>query len=140
MPARDMDYTGVPAVAPFASLLNELVDEAAAAKQTTTIEPALNKTDLDNLSQRVAAVLPDIGEAETADVASDASKARDAAKARRNAVVETAARDLFSNTIVWTPHLFSAGLKLMTLGDHSDRLSGLRENMEPDGHPVHTLR
>lgn len=90
MPALDINDSGVPAVGVFASLLHELLDEAAAAKQTTTIEPPLNKADLSNLSQRVSSALPFVSEANK----------DDAAKTRRNAIVETAARDLFSNIIV----------------------------------------
>lgn len=98
MPALEVDDKGVPAVSAFASLLNDLLDEASVAKQTATIEPALNKSDFDDLSHRVSSALPDVGETQPNDGGPD----RDPSKTRRNAIVETAARDLFCKLIVST--------------------------------------
>ncbi|RDA93335.1 hypothetical protein CP533_0305 [Ophiocordyceps camponoti-saundersi (nom. inval.)] len=68
-----------------------LIDEAP---KKSSIEPALNASDFDNLFGRVAESL-----------ASDevASRSREAAKTHQFAVIETAARDLFDRLIAFTP-------------------------------------
>lgn len=93
MPALDIENPGVPAVSEFETLLTELLDEASAAKQTTTIEPALVKSDFVNIHDRVSASL-----AKGADAESNAST--DSLRSRQFALVETAARDFFSKLIV----------------------------------------
>lgn len=95
MPALDIENPGVPAVSEFETLLTELLDEASAAKQTTTIEPALVKSDFVNIHDRVAASL-----AKSADAESNASS--ESLRSRQFALVETAARDFFSKLIATT--------------------------------------
>ncbi|KAL6875942.1 THO complex subunit 1 transcription elongation factor domain-containing protein [Trichoderma longibrachiatum] len=95
MPALDIENPGVPAVSEFETLLTELLDEASAAKQTTTIEPALVKSDFVNIHDRVSASL-----AKGADAESNAST--DSLRSRQFALVETAARDFFSKLIATT--------------------------------------
>src|SRR5690606_2307963 len=67
MPALVIDDLGVPHVTAFGSLLNELLDEAAALKPPVTnrtpsasIEPPINKHDLSNLSGRIASAFSGI--------------------------------------------------------------------------------
>ncbi|KAH8169574.1 THO complex subunit 1 transcription elongation factor domain-containing protein [Sarocladium implicatum] len=100
MPALDIDDAGVPDVASFGALLTDLLREAEAVKQVTTIEPALQKSQFHDLSQRVTACFARSGAtAETE--ATEGSLA--VAKTRRNAIVETAARSLFDRLIASTP-------------------------------------
>lgn len=97
MPTLDIDDAGVPDVASFGALLNDLLREAEAVKPVTTIDPALQKSQFNDLSQRVAACFA--RSAASADPeATDGSLA--VAKTRRNAIVETAARSLFDRLIV----------------------------------------
>lgn len=95
MPALDIENPGVPAVSAFGELLNELLNEASAAKETTTIEPALSKSDFANIFDRVSSSLA------RANIAGTESNApQDSLRSRQFAVVETAARDSFSKLIV----------------------------------------
>ncbi|KAH0490158.1 hypothetical protein TgHK011_001639 [Trichoderma gracile] len=95
MPALDIENPGVPAVSEFETLLTELLDEASVAKQTTTIEPALVKSDFVDIHDRVSASL-----AKSADAESNVSP--DSLRSRQFALVETAARDFFSKLIATT--------------------------------------
>ncbi|RCI13739.1 hypothetical protein L249_7948 [Ophiocordyceps polyrhachis-furcata BCC 54312] len=72
-------------------LLRQLLDEAP---QTSSIEPALNQSDFENLFGRVAESLASDG---------DASRSREAAKTHQFAIIETAARDVFDRLIASTP-------------------------------------
>ncbi|KAH7313313.1 THO complex subunit 1 transcription elongation factor-domain-containing protein [Stachybotrys elegans] len=92
MPALDVDITGIAAVHDVSSLFDELLDNAASVKRLPTIEPPLNKSDFDSLSQRLSTALSKLG-----------AEDGDAAKVRRFAVIETAARDLFARLIATTP-------------------------------------
>lgn len=84
------DNPAAPAVAAFDALLRELLTEAESVKEVSTIEPALSKSDFDDLSGRVSSTatqLPQLeGDKET--------------KGRQYGIIETAARDIFSNLIV----------------------------------------
>ncbi|KAL2202052.1 hypothetical protein CC79DRAFT_1338157 [Sarocladium strictum] len=100
MPALEIDDAGVPDVASFGTLLNELLTEAETVKQATTIEPALQKSQFNDLSRRVGSCFAPAGHAPDTE-ASEGSPA--VAKSRRNAVVETAARSLFDQLIASTP-------------------------------------
>ncbi|KAL6862050.1 THO complex subunit 1 transcription elongation factor domain-containing protein [Trichoderma novae-zelandiae] len=97
MPALDIENPGVPAVSEFENLLTELLDEASAAKQTTTIEPALVKSDFVNIHDRVSASLARSKSAET-----ESNAPADSLRSRQFALVETAARDFFSKLIATT--------------------------------------
>ncbi|KAJ4309448.1 hypothetical protein N0V84_011497 [Fusarium piperis] len=89
------DNPAAPAVAAFDALLRELLAEAENVKDVSTIEPALNKSDFDDLPGRVsstAAQLPPLeGEKDAKEI-----------KARQFGIIETAARDIFSNLISTT--------------------------------------
>ncbi|KAL7786704.1 THO complex subunit 1 transcription elongation factor domain-containing protein [Trichoderma ceciliae] len=97
MPALDIKNPGVSAVSAFEHLLTELLDEASTAKQTTTIEPALAKSDFVNIHDRVSSSLACSKAAET-----ESSAPLDSLRSRQFALVETAARDFFSKLIATT--------------------------------------
>ncbi|RFU73569.1 nuclear matrix [Trichoderma arundinaceum] len=97
MPALDIENPGVSAVSAFGHLLNELLDEASAAKETTTIEPALAKADFANIHDRVSSSL-----ARSKAAGTDNNAPPDSLRSRQFAVVETAARDFFSKLIATT--------------------------------------
>ncbi|EHK21267.1 uncharacterized protein TRIVIDRAFT_113560, partial [Trichoderma virens Gv29-8] len=97
MPALDIENPGVSAVGAFGRLLTELLDEASAAKQTTTIEPALAKSDFVNIHDRVSSSLTRPKSAGTENNAPP-----DTLRSRQFALVETAARDFFSKLIATT--------------------------------------
>ncbi|KAG5982498.1 hypothetical protein E4U55_001834 [Claviceps digitariae] len=107
MPALAVENPGVPLVASFDLLLNELLNEAAEAKPASAIEPILKKTDFNNVAARISSCLSSHGGADTdtnADVAAvQSSSSRDAAKSQRFAIIETAARHLFVQLIASTP-------------------------------------
>ncbi|RYP92263.1 hypothetical protein DL770_001576 [Monosporascus sp. CRB-9-2] len=90
MPSAVDPGHGVPQVATVLDLLKESLDYARSVKSTSSIEPALNKSDFESLLTRLFSVF-------TSEPASQVSD-----KARQYAVVETAARDLFSNQIAST--------------------------------------
>ncbi|KAL7941967.1 THO complex subunit 1 transcription elongation factor domain-containing protein [Trichoderma barbatum] len=96
MPALDVENPGVSAVGAFGRLLTELLDEASAAKQTTTIEPALAKSDFANIHDRVSSSLRSKG------ASTDNNASPDSLRTRQFALVETAARDFFSKLIATT--------------------------------------
>ncbi|PHH91940.1 hypothetical protein CDD83_9656 [Cordyceps sp. RAO-2017] len=99
MPALDSENPGVPAVASAGALLSQLLNEASRAKPISTIEPALNQSDFENLFGRVSAALA----SDVAPAASlSAAGSQEAAKTRHFAVIETAARDLFDLLIAAT--------------------------------------
>jgi THO complex subunit 1 len=95
MPALDLENPGVSSVSAFGELLNELLDEASAAKETTTIEPALSKSDFANIYDRVSSSL-----ARSNGAGTESNAPQDSLRSRQFAVVETAARDSFSKLIV----------------------------------------
>lgn len=94
MPGLDLDPRGLPAVERASALLRELLEESSLAKQTTTVEPAIVKADFINLSARLASAL------DAPDPKDDTKGTADTSKYRRNACLETAARDLFWHLIV----------------------------------------
>ncbi|KAM0449239.1 hypothetical protein ACHAO4_007903 [Trichoderma viride] len=97
MPALDLENPGVSAVSAFGELLNELLDEASAAKETATIEPALSKSDFANIYDRASASL-----ARSSTAGTESNAPQDSLRSRQFAVVETAARDSFSKLIATT--------------------------------------
>jgi hypothetical protein len=102
------DNPAAPAVAAFDALLRELLAEAERVKEVSTIEPALNKSDFDDLSGRVsstAAQLPQL----------EGDKDAKETKARQFGIIETAARDIFSNLIVGTDFLCDPRAALTSL-------------------------
>ncbi|OAA58804.1 THO complex, subunit THOC1 [Cordyceps fumosorosea ARSEF 2679] len=95
MPAVDMDKPRVASVDTFVELLSNLLDEASAAKQSSSIEPALTKPDFADLASRVDAALPQQDKDAT-----DSDAAAADLKGRQFAIVEGASRDLFGALIV----------------------------------------
>ncbi|TQV92576.1 nuclear matrix protein [Cordyceps javanica] len=98
MPALDMDRPRVASVEVFGKLLAGLLDEASAAKQTWSIEPALTKADFADLTSRVDAALPQ----QDHDLAAGDTTVADL-KGRQFAIVEGASRDLFGALIASIP-------------------------------------
>lgn len=94
MPSLEMEDPVIPGVSAVHSLLEELLQHAETIKQTAAIEPALVKSDFDDLSGRLARALAPSGSSGGADENGDVTKAR------RFAIVETVARDKFSTLIV----------------------------------------
>ncbi|KAG5930159.1 hypothetical protein E4U53_002295 [Claviceps sorghi] len=103
MPALAVENPGVPLVASFNVLLNELLDEAAEAKPAPTIEPALKKTNFNNVAARIASRLSGHGAANADGTAVQSTGSKDVAKSQQFAVIETAARHLFVQLIASTP-------------------------------------
>lgn len=139
MPALDMDNPGVPAVATSVSLLKELLEQAEKVKQTSTIEPALNKSDFDDITGRVSQVAASLTGALTG--AEDGESTSSQIKGRQYAMIETASREIFSNLIVsfaTIPKL--ARHALTNIGDYHDRIPRLRQSVEPTRHPLDPLR
>jgi THO complex subunit 1 len=77
---------GVQAVEDFGLLLDEMLEAASTIKQTTTIEPPLNRSDLAEFFERVPSIFPPTSSPES-----------------KKHIIETAARDAFNNLLVsWT--------------------------------------
>jgi THO complex subunit 1 len=94
MPSLEVENYGVAGVATVDSLLSELLLKADTLKPTASIDPALEKADFEDLPARLARALAPAEEAEELDDNGDSNKAR------RFAIIETAARDKFSKLIV----------------------------------------
>lgn len=94
MAAQDTDNPAAPAIAAFTTLLEGFLSQAETAKSSSTVDPALRKSDFDDLSGRVSRTAADVsGQAN-----GEAKSASD--KARQFAIIETAARNIFSHLIV----------------------------------------
>jgi THO complex subunit 1 len=74
---------GVQAVEEFGQLLDQMLKAALVVKQTSTIEPPLNKSDLAEFFERVPSIFPPTSSPES-----------------KKHVIETAARDAFNNLLV----------------------------------------
>jgi hypothetical protein len=74
---------GVQAVEEFGQLLDQMLKAALVIKQTSTIEPPLNKSDLAEFFERVPSIFPPTSSPES-----------------KKHVIETAARDAFNNLLV----------------------------------------
>ncbi|KAK3313774.1 THO complex subunit 1 transcription elongation factor-domain-containing protein [Apodospora peruviana] len=95
MPSAISESHGITAVGSFGAFLHDILARAEFIKPTATIEPALNKSDFQDLQPQLAQVL-----------GADLSQSNDPAdlkKAQRFAVIETAVRDTFSNLIATIP-------------------------------------
>ena len=88
MPSATTDAPGLSQVAVVDTLLKESLDYAQSLKPTSSIEPALNKSDFESLLNSLSTVFANTSSGQVYD------------KPRQYAVVETAARDIFSNLIV----------------------------------------
>jgi THO complex subunit 1 len=84
MPSFEVDDHGIQAITAFSSVLDSLLSRAEALKPTATIEPALDKSDFEDLSGQLSAIFP----------------GAEAKSAQRYAVIETVARGIFSNLVV----------------------------------------
>lgn len=93
MPSLEAESHGIPAVAAFKTLLDEVLQRARTVKQSSSIEPALNKSDFEDLQTRLWEVFSPAG-------APTAEESGDKKRARRFAIIETAARDTLSTLIV----------------------------------------
>ncbi|EFX02685.1 tho complex subunit [Grosmannia clavigera kw1407] len=84
MPALNVNSHGIPAVETFYIYLQQLLDHAEAVKPTTEIEPAISKSDLDGVYEQIEIIL---------------DFPQNDPKTRKNAIVETATRDVFGGLI-----------------------------------------
>lgn len=85
MPSAKKPDHEIPQVAAFAVLLRDVLDHAQSIKPASSIEPPLTKTDFDEILTRLPTIFPDSLGSE---------------KSRQWAVVETAARHMFSTLVV----------------------------------------
>lgn len=92
MPSFEMEDPLIVGVDAVDSLFDELLQYAETVKQTTSIDPALTKADFEDLSARLGQALAPAGQ--------NGEETGDLSKARRFAIIETVARDKFSNLIV----------------------------------------
>jgi THO complex subunit 1 len=95
MPSLEVETHTVPGVAAVGGFLGKLLSHAETVKPSSTIEPALEKADFDDLQNRLSAILP-------ATDLTPGEESADQKKAHRFAIIETAVRDLFSNLVVST--------------------------------------
>ncbi|KAI0180107.1 THO complex subunit 1 transcription elongation factor-domain-containing protein [Hypoxylon sp. FL1284] len=96
MPSADHVDHEVPQVDAFTALLKNALSHAQSVKPTASIEPPLTRVDFEQL----LAQLPTIFPCASPDYTSDSLAAE---KARQYAVVETAARNVFSGLVAGTP-------------------------------------
>ncbi|KAF5703287.1 nuclear matrix p84 [Fusarium mundagurra] len=96
MAAQEIDNPAAPAIAAFTTLLEEFLSQAETAKPTSAIEPALRKSDFDDLSGRVSRTADDVSSLAAEGAASTIDKGR------QFAIIETAARNIFSQLIATT--------------------------------------
>jgi THO complex subunit 1 len=120
MPSFEMENPLILGVDAVDSLFDELLQYAETVKQTTSIDPALTSTDFEDLSAR-------LGQALAPAAAQNGDDNADLSRARRYAIVETVARDKFSNLIVSGEGAaaHNDGTLTSTLGDNIHQLSGL---------------
>ncbi|RGP70514.1 nuclear matrix p84 [Fusarium longipes] len=96
MAAQDTDNPAAPAIAAFTTLLEDFLSQAERSKQTAAIEPALRKSDFDDLSGRITKTATDVASPADGSV----KPAND--KGHQFAIIETAARNIFSHLIATT--------------------------------------
>ncbi|WKT48945.1 Guanylate kinase/L-type calcium channel beta subunit [Fusarium oxysporum f. sp. vasinfectum] len=96
MAAQEIDNPAALAITAFTTLLEEFLSQAETAKPTSAIEPALRKSDFDDLSGRVSRTADDVSSPAAEGAASTIDKGR------QFAIIETAARNIFSQLIATT--------------------------------------
>ncbi|KAI1771287.1 THO complex subunit 1 transcription elongation factor-domain-containing protein [Hypoxylon cercidicola] len=96
MPSVDNTDHEIPQVDAFAALLRDALNHAQSVKPAASIEPPLTKADFDKLLAQLPTIFPCASPGYT-------SGNLVAEKARQNAVVETAARNVFSSLVAGTP-------------------------------------
>ncbi|KAI5868159.1 THO complex subunit 1 transcription elongation factor-domain-containing protein [Durotheca rogersii] len=95
MPSAKTPDQDVPQVDAFAALLKNVLDHARSAKPDASIEPPLTKADFDSLLSQLPTIFPCASP-------SYVSESLTSEKARQYAVVETAARNVFSSLVAGT--------------------------------------
>ncbi|OTA66546.1 hypothetical protein K449DRAFT_390987 [Hypoxylon sp. EC38] len=95
MPSSMNPGYGVPQVDAFTALLKGALDQAQSRKPSASIEPPLTKADFDGLLSQLPTIFP----CASSDYVSDNLGSE---KARQYAVVETAARNVFSSLVAET--------------------------------------
>lgn len=78
---------GVQAVDAFGGILRDMLGRAKSVKQTITVEPPLNKSDIIDLSAQLDPTFP-------------SASSQELKKRIQYAIVETAVRDTFNNLLV----------------------------------------
>lgn len=91
MPSATVDSHGILAVAAAGAFLDKLLERAESLKQTTSIDPPLDKSDFEDLGD----LLSDALGCELAP-----KDSVDAKRTQRFAIIETAVRDTFKSLIV----------------------------------------
>ena len=128
MPSLEVDSYGVPAVTTFVSYFEEVLVVAASAKSTTTIEPALEESDLQDVLSRWPAA------STTVEVKKEGAGNR---KNQQFAVIETAVRGIQSNLIVRRAcRALPNQLSSPYIGDSIHRFTRIRQGVEPVRHSI----
>ncbi|KAG0648438.1 THO complex subunit 1 [Hyphodiscus hymeniophilus] len=96
---------GVQGVDEFRSLLQEMLQRAEVVKSSTTVEPAVTKSDLGNLLERVE------------DEFFSTATTTESSKKRKHAVIETAVRETFNSILANTTIEMPAFVQLWNLLD-----------------------
>lgn len=134
MPALALGNPGVPLVAGFCSLLNELLNEAAEVKPAPTIEPTLKKSNFSDITGRISSCLSGNGASDGDGNHVQDTGYQDASKTQQFAIIETAARDLFGQLIVGVyEHCYPSLPILLTLclaGHDHNRITRFCQNVE----------
>ncbi|KAI1376765.1 THO complex subunit 1 transcription elongation factor-domain-containing protein [Hypoxylon crocopeplum] len=95
MPSAKSPDHDIPQVDAFAALLRNVLSHAQSIKPSASIEPTLTKVDFDTFLARLPTIFP-------YSLADDVSDNSGSAKGRQYAVVETAARNVFSSLVAVT--------------------------------------
>jgi hypothetical protein len=134
MPSFEAENRGVAAVADFADVLGSLLQQAEMIKSTGSIEPALKRSDFEDIEGQVARPFADLESKST-----DGMEGRK--KVRQYAIIETAVRDVFGGLIVGACFRCIRKNEVLTLfqGQHGDRLPQFRPGVEPLRHTVYTF-
>ena len=128
MPSLEVDSYGVPAVTTFVSYFEEVLVIAASAKSTTTIEPALEESDLQDVLSRWPAA------STTVEVKKEGAGNR---KNQQFAVIETAVRGIQSNLIVRRAcRALPNQLSSPYTGNSIHRFTRIRQGVEPVRHSI----
>lgn len=131
MPGVEINSHGIPAVEAIGAYLQELLDHAESAKPSRALEPALAKSDFDDIYGHVNRIFAGFDDPS-------------GKKLRQYAIIETAARDIFGELIVSSDRestalffclvaLFACSIAdhVLHAGYYTDRLARLRPRLEP---------
>lgn len=78
---------GVDAVYAFGGILEEMLEQAESIKQTSTVDPPLNKSDIEDFLEQVESMFGSL-------------KSVEQKKRSQYAIIETAVRNAFNNLLV----------------------------------------